>query len=147
LSSPQVMVWDGDQAEICVIEEIPYIKAYVEPEKPGDKPIPEFDWTWVGMKLDVRPRLTEDEESAHIEMGVELRSLLGYAERVYEKKYRYQTPILDTTEIRTDLRVSLGKTILIHKRGVRPWGRTVAEKDKDEPTTSLLMLIKASKAE
>ena len=64
-----------------------------------------------------------------------------------EEKYKYQMPIVDTSEIRTAMTVPLGKTILIYGPRVRTWGRAVIEKDKDEPTTSLLMLIKASKAE
>ncbi len=140
LAAPRVMVLDGERAEISTIQEIPVFKGFKEPEKPGGKPVPEHDLTWAGMKLNVRPILTEDEERAYLETGVEFRSLLGYEDLVY-KKYEYKTPLFETTEIRTYMMVPLGKTMLIYGRKVRQWSGIAVEKDK--PATSLLILITA----
>jgi len=146
LSSPNVMVIDGQRAEICTRQEIAKIKGFKEPEKAGDKPVPEYDWTWAGLKLDVRPRLTQDEERASLETGVELQSLVGLEEMKY-KGHKYETPIMEKTEIRTDMVVPLGKTMLIYGRNVKGLGGIVLKEKKDEPAKSLLVLIKATKAE
>jgi prepilin-type processing-associated H-X9-DG protein len=143
LTSPKVLVLDGESATISVMQTEMYISGYTESDS-ASEPEPITKYIDNGLRFEVLPKIT-DEQNIKLDLDIELTRILGYVEDVYKGQYPYKLPEIEKAKIVAKVTIPDGKTILLA-------GNTIKsaildsddESDADETTKELLILITPS---
>ena len=141
LTSPRIVVPDGEEATITICQEHPFIAGYKEDASatPGE-PVAIHDYTTTGTELKVTPRISADGKHFVLDLEASLSEITGYEKRQYKKKYRYDVPQVEELKTRcSGMHVPAGKTLLIFTS--RPRGAS------GQGPRKVLMLIKPQIAE
>ena len=140
LTSPRIVVADGEEAILTISQATPFIVGYKEdPSATPGEPLAIHDEINTGVELNVTPHITEDGKHIVLDLESSLSEITGHEQRQY-KKYRYDVPQLEELEMKcSDMYVPEGKTLLIFSP--RPKGAS------DKNPRNVLLLITPQIAE
>ncbi len=108
ISNPKVLTLDNQKATIKVGQQVPFptgIKYDV-----NGNPIITYDYRYVGLELDVTPRISQ--KSLRMVINLKLQEITGYINNNVGG-INYSVPITSTRELNSDVVVQNGQTIII----------------------------------
>ena len=108
ISSPKILTLDNKKAAIKVGQDVPFptgIKYDV-----NGNPIITYDYKYVGLDLDVVPRVTG--KNIHLVLNLKVQEITGYLNNNVGG-INYSVPITSTRELNSDVIVENGQTIII----------------------------------
>ena len=136
LAAPKITLLNGQNGTIMMGEHIPYISGFTEPNESSDQTQPLYDYTDVGTKLDILPKLTSQGDII-LELDLSLSNVLGTEKRLYEDGNEYEVPDIELINLSTQIMIPDKATLLIaggkYKTGSK--SRQIVERN-------LLVLIK-----
>ncbi len=125
LANPQVICQEGKAANISLVNKIPFLTGYTEPNNPYEKPEPKFDQIEKGISLSLTPNLTPN-NNIYMQFEFELITVTGFEEKTYKGKYPYKQPTVQSISQATQYTAKNGQTLLFgpHKIVDRQDGQT-----------------------
>jgi len=108
ISNPKVLTLDNQKATIKVGQDVPFptgIKYDV-----NGNPIITYDYKYVGLELDVLPRISQ--QNLRLIINLKLQEITGYLTNNVGG-INYSVPITSTREINSDVIVQNGQTVII----------------------------------
>ncbi|MCY2952959.1 MAG: hypothetical protein NTU53_13435 [Planctomycetota bacterium] len=144
LIGPRVLVNDGQDATIQIGSVIPYISDYT-PVRSSDGQTryePKMGKLEDGMRIDMRPTVANDRNSAKIQVHPKLTHLRTMAESSFPgvpagQKLKVQKPEVDVREIQTTVNLPNAGTVAITGMGTM-------DAQKDKPPARLVFVMTAS---
>jgi len=134
LTSPKILLFDGDEGSIHITKKSPCITGYNESKGFLKKPEPKIDEIEEGVKLEILPTIIDGD---NIDMHIDFTQMeiLDKAKEKYKGNYIYKLPTMETTNIESRVVVSDGSTILLGGIPIQP-------SEEGSESQILLLLIK-----
>jgi len=140
ISSPTALVFDGQKADLNVTSQNEFIVDY---EKTSDSPPqykPKRQKFTTGVELFFIPELKHDDNLIILTLDLKQRDVVKIESKPHESGNQIELPVIDTTEIHTQVAVPLGKYFLVSAAGMYS-----AENGSqpDQPVKQTILLVKA----
>ena len=91
LAAPRVTVRENELVPIGIGDKIPYIAGYEEPNEPAGKPKPRQATVDSGLTFETTAHLV-GQDRVRLDCVLRVTTLLGFDEKKYQGRYRYQVP-------------------------------------------------------
>jgi len=133
LAAPQVVVRENEPAFVWIGSKIPYTAGYEEPNEPAGVPKPRRATLDTGWKFETTAHLVGP-GGVRLDSMLRLTTLLGFDEKKYQGRYRYQVP---KTE---DVVLSLDNPVVPSGGTSLTLGPKARRKASDRPQTILILV-------
>ena len=140
LTSPKVLVFDGESAVLSIMQQEMYISGYEESDSTSE-PEPITETIDKGIKFEVLPKITND-HNIKLDLDVELAGFAERQERLYKGRYPYEIIATEVFKIVSQVMMPDGKTVLMAGKII---SSAILDRDDDsgadKTTKELLILI------